>query len=296
MSYRQEHLGDLIQRLGVGGDGTAAIVGLLEAGLFAERDRKQKAREIAKAGEKPNPFFTDAGKCERAIYKRLIEEEESNPLTVDSLANFKLGNAIEDAFGSVLAKAVKGRVLREVSMEVDVDGVRVSGRSDFLVLAPVGDNQHAIIELKKTSSRAMKFMLSRDLPGRDEHRRQLNLYLHASHQPDFPCLTCMGKGAIWGHQHPLPCWKCNETGKRSTAPFEVGYLVYLIADATKGEPVAHAFQVVYDEFGAKSDLEFLRHVAKRAETGDDPSIPEGYSKTKFPCSYCSFQKNCWGAA
>lgn len=284
---KPEHLAQVIESGGAPA-GSQFIRELLEAGLTAQNEARDEERAELKKDQKPNTYFTDAGKCERAIFFRLTGEEVTNALTADSLMNFKIGHAVEDAVGEVLSWATGGQILREVSTEFEVNGHRISGRADFLITVP---ESRVLIELKKTSSRALGWMVKNQQPGRDEHRKQANLYLHAS-QTD----------AKW--RIPLPPTKGAATPSFKTVevpPHDIAYLVYVPADATKGEPIANAFPVPYNPLVAKGDLEFLAQMATLADRGDDPGIPlriEAQSKKgkapNFPCGYCSYESRCWG--
>lgn len=260
---RTEHLADVVDRFGPA-FATGTIVDLIEEGLRQANALEQERRAEEKGTTKKlNPYVTDVGKCERAVVKSLRNDPESDPLTTDSLINFGVGHAVEDWLTRILE--VQGAtVLREVRLEIPLEGVSVpvSGRADFLVTIP---EAKLLIELKTTSSRAMGYMIRNGHQGRDEHRRQLNLYLHASH-----------------------------LGIIGDEPFETGLLVYVVKDGVKGEPVAHAFDITYDAFTASTDLLLLGQLARQADRGEIPQIPDGYKKNKFPCGYCAFRKACWG--
>lgn len=269
----QTHLRELVDSYGEAA-GSRFIVDLLEAGLAEKQKAKDEQRAIEKQGVKPNPYFTDALKCERAIYFRLTGEPETEPLTTDSLINFEVGHAIEEAFATMLSYPGV-QMLREQSMEFSINGVRISGRLDFLLLLL---QESILVELKAINSRSLGFMLKRQMPGRDEHRHQINLYLH-------------------GSQQGLLQRKTDVDGNRLLVPvvekFDLGYLVYVVRDATKGEPPIHAFPVRYDKQMAEGDLEFLAQISHRADARNDPGIPVGFEKKKFPCSYCSWKGRCW---
>lgn len=420
---KPEHLAQVIEANGAPA-GSQFIVELIEAGLKAQNEARDEERAEQKKDQKPNTYFTDAGKCERAIFFRLTGEEVTNPLTADSLMNFKIGHAVEDAVGEVLSWATGGQILREVSTEFEVNGHRISGRADFLITVP---ESRVLIELKKTSSRALGWMVKNGQPGRDEHRKQANLYVHASqlgkmwipheYGPDGICLGCgvlrrggvgpipgetvdsehrtsgagdargsstvpegggdgadrrtipgdsggqeagvvlPGESARAGRSHLRNAGSVSQSDQESSVrggsqqpvqeaaslpegtslhggehrpdsartsrvsnlpegadalvpptpescyPFiaDIAYLVYVPADATKGEPIANAFPVAYNPLVAKGDLEFLAQMSTLADNGEDPGIPiriEAMSKKgkapNFPCGYCSYESRCWG--
>lgn len=257
------HLGDVIARHGPIA-GATAIGDLLRKGL--ELEQAQRAEE---KGPKRNVWATDLGKCEREIYFSLTGEPETNPLTPETLINFKVGNSVEDAMAELLASATGGQVVRQLRYELQHRTTTVSGRLDLAVLIP---EARSIVEVKSLSSRWMGYMVKNRLEGDPRHRKQLNWYLHASHEVD-PTLE-------------------GETFK--TEPFELGYLLYLVKDATKGERPDHTFVVPYNEAVALQDLEWQHLQQERADRGEDPGIPPGFRRSKVPCSYCSFAKRCWG--
>jgi hypothetical protein len=285
------HLGDVVRRNGPAA-GSRFITTLLETGLEMERLKEQEER--AAAGKTVNPYFTMVEKCVRQSYFTLTEEPVSNPLDVNSLTNFKVGHAIEEAFSSIISWASGGPPAREIPLEFDVEGVRVSGRLDF-VIPLLGER--ILIELKATNRFAIGAMLKHGEQGRFEHRSQINLYLHASHTDSWPCSACEGRGHHKLYEEgrfysDLPCSECDAKGRRPE-PFDLAYLVYIIQGATKGEPVCHAFPIQYSKQKAESDLLFLSQLQKMADEGADPGVPQGYTKSKYPCSYCSYKDRCW---
>lgn len=260
------HLADVVRQTGTG-DGTVEIVGLIETGLKAAREAEQ-AQRAAKGKElKINPYVSDAAKCFRAVWFSLRNEPESNPVGPDSLMNFAVGHAVEEALANVL-EAQGLTVLREVRVEIPAERTIVSGRADFLVvLLP-----HLLIELKATNSRAMGFMLRNGDKGRHEHRLQAGKYLHATH------LGLMRAGDV------------------VVPPLDSALLVYIVKDATKNEPIAHGFRVNYDEFTkaqVERELRRLAQIKKLADENTDPGRPEGMERRKYPCAWCSWVDRCW---
>src|SRR5512146_2426782 len=88
MSYPQKHLREVVSLHGTG-DATDAIREVLERGLVALEEKK-KAERIAERGDnlKKNPHISDAGKCVRAVTYSLLNVEQSDPPTPDTLMNF----------------------------------------------------------------------------------------------------------------------------------------------------------------------------------------------------------------
>jgi hypothetical protein len=180
--------------------------------------------------------------------------------------NFAIGRAVEEAFADRL-HALGAEVLREIRVELPAGQTVVSGRADFFIAIP---DAKLLIELKSTSSRSMGFMLRNGEQGRQEHRDQLGLYLHASQLGLMP------------------------------HAFDVGQLVYLVKDATRGEPIAHAWPVPYNRERAEYQLEALGVIDQWAKDGIDPGIPANFiayteknRKLFWMCQYCSYQGHCW---
>lgn len=230
---------------------------------------------IHEAFKKSNPHVTDAGKCDRKVYLSLVGQEPTNPLTVDSMVNFGVGHAVEEWLAQVLAE--QGiTVYREVRVEIPIHDTVVTGRIDFAFVA-----SGRLIELKTISSRAMAAMLRTGEAGRDEHRRQINLYKYSS---EYGTLTSGGV--------PLQ------------GEFNELFLIYITKDATAREPSINAWRVEYDPAQALEDLNHLAELHGLAKRGMDPGIPHEYlknfhtSKTHDPgwqCrgAYCQFAAHCW---
>lgn len=259
-NWGAQHLAEVESKEGTG-DGSGAIRNLVEVGLKNANDASQKARAEAKGtDEKTYPYVTDAGKCSRQVWFSLQNVDKSETLTTDSLVNFGVGHAVEEWLAVVL-EAQGAEIVREYSIKHLHKGTIVSGRVDFIVTLP---DFNCLIELKTISSRAMGFMLRQKKPGRDEHRKQLNLYEHFSQ-------LSMINGRM----------------------YDVGYLVYVVKDATKAEPTVHAFKVKYDRDMAIADLDNLAEIASMAKKNIDPGIPLGYKKSAYPCTYCDWKTFCW---
>lgn len=269
MARPHEHLSG-IERIHGSGNASDALRTLLHRGLRAMNDKSREER-VAQRGtaDKLNPHVSDAGKCVRQVVMSLMNLP-AEPYTDDSLMNFLVGHAVEEAWAAVLT-AAGAEFVREDRVEIPVVGTKVTGRQDFggirLVwrasvaealglddLAAIPDG--AIVELKSINSRSMSWMLKKGEKGKDEHRRQLRLYLYATGAP-------------------------------------VGFLVYLVKDATKGEPILHAWEVEPNDAASGRDLEQLASAYEMASSGAVPPIPEGFKKSAYPCSYCAFRPLCW---
>lgn len=248
-----QHLAE-IERFSGSGNATEELRTILNDGLFA-LDAKKRADRIAERGtaDKKNPHISDAGKCIRAVTYSLMNEEPSDPFTADSLMNFLVGTAVEEAWAKILT-AAGAEFVREEHVSIAVNGTVVTGRKDFDGIRLLWHGN--IVELKSINSRSMGWMLKKKQEGKDDHRRQLNLYLFSAGVPS-------------------------------------GYLVYLVKDATKGEPILHAYRVDLNEELAKDDLALMADAHKMARENFLPLIPEDFKQTAYPCTYCQFRTKCW---
>lgn len=235
---------------------------LIEAGLWNDRAQTEMAWGREHPQGKERPSVTDAGKCPKAVWASLNKIEETNSLTTDSLANFLIGKEVEYAYTKVLS-GLGSEVLREVKVEIPVGGILVGGKIDLLLKLSAF---RCLVEFKSTSRRAMDFMIGRKEWGKDDHRKQTNLYLHAGH---LGLLEESGIGAD----------DC-----------ESGVLVYVVKDAAKGQRTFYPFNVNYNPIQAERDLFELERIA-RADAA--PPRPVGFKRDKFPCSYCPFADWCW---
>jgi CRISPR/Cas system-associated exonuclease Cas4 (RecB family) len=259
MGRPQQHLAEVVRNTG-SGNATDELRSILRNGLVALNDAQQ-AERLAQRGtaDKLNPHVSDAGKCPRQITYSLRNIKPSDPMTEDSLTNFLVGHAVEEVWAKILI-AAGAEIVREERVSIPAGNTVVTGRKDFGIKLLW---RQSIVELKSTNSRSMAFMLKSGEKGKADHRKQLNLYLHAS---KFP--------------HPL-------------GAVDTGYLVYVVKDATKGEPILHAWEVEYDEGQANNDLMALSLADEIAKRGELAPVPEGYSSTKFPCTYCNWRSACW---
>lgn len=239
-------------------NGTVVILPLIAEGLRRLNESEQAERKAQRGDSlKKNPHVSDAGKCERRVVFSLMNIPETNPPGVDSLLRFALGHAFEDAIAKILEAYQGATYIREERVElIAPDGTKISGRKDFDAVRMLLDGD-TMLELKSSNARSVGWLVKRGAPNED-HVAQLNLYLHATDK-------------------------------------KVGYLVYLVAGSTKGEPVLHAWRVDYDAERADADIAFLADADAKAKVGDVPKVPQGYTQWKFPCGYCQFQKLCWGA-
>lgn len=253
------HMSEVLDQYG---DPGADVIRTLLADKFKAREENRKAERLAERGtlQKQNPYISDANKCPRQVYYSLTDSEPE-PYDFNTLLTFQIGTTIEGVICEVLGEDA-GELIREHRVEIETPNTVVTGRSDAEMLG-VGNH---LFEIKSTNSRAMKFMLKDGREGQDDHRHQLNLYLHASQLGLFP------------------------EGRK----YNSGWLLYIVKDPTRGEECVFPFRVEYDLVMAANDLTLLDTVAAIVKGGGDiPDRPEGYSKSKFPCSYCNFKDECW---
>lgn len=242
------------------------IADILGTGLRVGQANQLAARIVEKGtADKLNPYVTDAGKCQRAVGYSLRNEPKSKPDSVDSLIAFGIGHATEDMAAEAFELAGCA-VSREVRIAIPTKPLPVTGRIDFLIEIP--SLIDAMIELKTTNSRAMHLMVEKGELGRAEHRRQLNLYLHASQ---------LGLVKIEGQQRK----------------WDRGFLTYCVKDSTRGESSILTWEQEYDQEQALSDLAALSIVAEASKLGILPAIP--FEKSQWwPCHYCPYEDTCWG--
>ena len=249
----QQHLAEVV-RIAGSGDATARIMGIIEKGLAAHREKEQ-AERLAQRGtlDKLNPHVSDAGKCPRAVWYSLRNIPESEPLTTDSIIRFQIGHMYEDWLAGILEVQGIGHA-REQRVEIPIEGTVITGRRDFDTGAMV-DNEDEIWEIKSTNARSLGFLLKEGKP-RESNVHQLNLYMEAKER-------------------------------------ESGTLIYFATGSTKGEPLMQAWTVEYDARMAEADKEALALLNYAAKEGKAVDRPEGTKWSTFPCSYCSYKTTCW---
>lgn len=108
---------------------------------------------------KENEFFAgSSGQCSRALY---FSKKIKTEVTIDSLKIFCIGNLLHDFVQSQIFSSGKS----EVPIVIEENGIKIRGRLDYLL----GDVIYEIKTIKE-----LNYVL--DEP-KDEHRRQLNIYL-----------------------------------------------------------------------------------------------------------------------
>lgn len=234
--------------------------------LIAKDAEAQDALRVAEKGtsDRLGCYITDAGKeCGRALWFSYTNTEQTDPPDHHAQLLFRLGHAIEDVYGTLYEKAGY-KVEREVPVSFIRDGVKISGRIDFLI-----NTEDGPIELKSTQAEKFKWIVARKEAGRAEHRCQLNLYLHY-----------LNNELLWKH--------------------DSGRLRYVITDAQKGTPSVLEFKVDYDPDQAEADLARLVRLWHMAVAKVDPGIPAPFIKNwtdkkelpLWPCCWCSYRGHC----
>lgn len=242
------HLADVEARHGAGPI-DAELDQLFNAGLVARSDvRNHQYTAVHKGG---TLSASAARKCPRRNWLSANGTKETNPPNPESLARFHFGHCIEEAVAEAL-EAAGGNVLRQLTVLND------TGHSDIFVVS-LG----RLVEVKCTSAENVEYHLVQGTHGSEEHRAQLNLYLHATQL-----------GQLEG----------------VTEPLNSGALVYCVPNGKTGERVFWPWTVYYDEAAALLDLADLQAVLDAKVM---PDIPEGYVPGKYPCSFCPFLSGCW---
>lgn len=263
MGAPQRHLSEIVGEHGTG-DATGPVRALLEYGMRRKLESEVNDRE-------PGVHVSDAGRCPRQVFFSLTGVPKTEELTLDSWMTLNLGKKAEELYLELL-EAAGVKVLIQQRIALEHDGETIHGTLDMVIEVPEevrklipGLDPVEVWELKTKNSRAMSWLLKRGGPETDDgYVKQLRGYL---------------EGAQRG-QVPKP------TKAR-------GRLVYTAVGATKGEPLFHAWFVDYDEAETLKDLKRLSDSMKGAREGIDPGIPEGFERTKFPCSYCDYCSKCW---
>lgn len=223
-----------------------------------------QAREAAKPPRR-ELHVSDLGRCPRQIALRLTGVVKSNPPTIDSLINFAVGEAVEDKIASLLADNPKVLAIhRNLEFKIFFNGFTIEGHADILIELT---DSHILVECKSINSRAMSWMLKKGDNGKDDHRLQNAGYLYGSHFVGSPI-----------------------------KPHQDGKIVYIVKDATKGEPVMFeaSFTMESEMPNIETELTILTDTARGVERGVIPEIPEGYKFSAYPCTYCDWQRHCHG--
>lgn len=238
--------------------GPGTATGLLAEVLVLENASKPDRKEL---------HVSDLGRCPRQVSYRLLGVKESDPTTVDSLVNFAVGTGVEDRIIDLLEKhKAVTKVHRQVDFEIYHNNHTIYGHADLLLELEGFDE---LYEIKTINSRAMGWMLKRGENGKVDHRKQNAGYLYASHFPNSP-----------------------------VKPKKVGKILYIVKDATKGEPPMWEATVdLADELdGITEDMNVLAQVERDAENGTLQPIPDGNKFGEYPCNYCAWQHTCHGYA
>jgi len=239
---------------------------LIERALYADRMASREEWNKSHPDGKTAPYVSDADKCPRQSWYSLTNTPESDPPDANSLMNFALGHAAEEAVAEILER-YGVPMIRERRIEIPWKGMVITGRPDFLFPIP---GAGFLAELKTTTTR-QAFMLEKE-QGMLAHRHQILQYLHAGNlgllEPEITALDC-----------------------------KVGALVYIVKDAQKfrNPKVVHAYDVHYDEAEVERVLDTFASMQLRAKSDpiNPPARPEGYKPKGFPCAWCSYATTCW---
>lgn len=260
----QSHLSTVVANHGTG-SATDPVRKLLELGL-----KKKLAAEVDEWDPK-SVHVSDAGKCPRQLFFRLTGVPKTEELTLDSYVTLRMGNKAEELYLELL-EAAGVKVLTQQRVEIEHDGETIHGTLDLIIEVPEevrslipGLDEREVWELKSKNTRALGWLLKRGGPDQgDGYVKQLRGYLEAAKRKLVP----------------------RPTQAR-------GRLIYTAVGATRGEPLFHSWFVEYDEAESRADLTRLSQSMKDAREGLDPGIPEGYTFSKYPCSYCDFRGHCF---
>lgn len=296
---RNTHLKQLEEEYGTGVL-SAPFRNLTSAGVKAKQAKDREERIALKGTTVPaNPYVSDVDTCARKRYFSYKGVQETNPIPDAQQITFDIGHAFEDILANRWT-AAGVEFAREVPAEIEHNGMRVSGRIDFILhLTPeqadewgftamaksygVEMPEALLVEAKTKNMFAMKYQISKEIAGASNNRKQTNLYLHMSQQDRVS-------------------YELN--GKVYTPKWTWGALLYGVVGATAGTPIEHGYLVPYSESMAVADLIDLTTTFGWAEDGYDPGIPiefqiERKQKNKIPtlcASYCRFGDICWKGA
>lgn len=246
------------------------IANSVESPLIRGGRIEKMLKEVLEKREAAKPprlelHVSDAGRCPRQIGYRLTQVPKSNPPTFDSLMNFAIGEAIEDRIASLLeAHPDVAKVHRNIDFEIYYNGHTIHGHADILIET---QDDHVLIECKSINSRSMGFTLRSGENGKEDHQFQISGYLYGSHAANSKII-----------------------------PRTNGVIAYIIKDPTKGEPNVFEANIEMNAMLDKLFAEYdkLCEVERLAEKGEIMPQPEGYTYDKYPCTYCDWQKTCWG--
>lgn len=224
--------------------------------LIIECLQKKREEEAAERPPGRSLYISDVGKCHRQIALSIKETEETNPTSPDALLNMHFGTVMEKDIAELLKKYSDLKIFEQTGSVIKKNGQEIRGRSDFEIIMSSKDGLE-LIELKTISMEAATWMLRKKEYAKDEHARQLNLYMH-------------------------------------NLGYKAGRLVYLLRSATKGARIGWEVTVKYNEEQARKDIEELVLLGSKVESEEEVPIPSEYTDpSKFPCGWCKYQDYCW---
>lgn len=214
------------------------------------------AKNAGQTQEENAPYYprpSSVGRCFRAnVYHAMGVPADQFPDR--AILVFEDGNWHEELIKDHIRKTVyeltewKGKDQRiEIA---EINGRPMTGEVDGLITDPL--NETLLLELKSINH--FGFERLKDAP-QDDHRRQVNLYLH---------------GLI----------KSGMNIRRA-----------LILYKNKNTAAMKEFVIDYDEAQALADIALFEEVDRLAEAKEAP--PRPYSFDDWHCQYCRFQGHCW---
>lgn len=199
------------------------------------------------------PSPSKVGRCVRALTYHAIGTP-ADPFPDRALLVFEDGNWHEELIKDHIRKTVyqldewKGKNQR-ISI-ASIAGRMMDGEIDGLLTDPLEIRR--ILEIKSINHFGFERLKEDPL---DEHRRQVNLYLHGIREA-FPEIT-----------------------------------EAVILYKNKNTSAMKEFTIKYDEAQALADIEMFQQVNAWAKESKIP--PRPYSYEDWHCQYCRWQKRCW---
>ena len=236
---------------------------------FEDRQRRDDEYAEAKRKEGVDPEKRDKLRVsevgyavgESACSRRFFYEFHGaprDPMTMEQLVNLGVSSLAGFWVANILARA--GRV-HKVEVKMDFEPFPISGRLDVLC----DPETHRVIEVKAVTTEQFGYL------PKQEHFDQPTLYVWA-----------VRRAAAMGQLEP-------EFLKYTPSVF------YVARNARKGQPTHAAYAVPYSEKHALEVLQEMTRVRNIANGDVLPDRPKGFSRSDFPCSYCSMKQHCWSA-
>lgn len=220
--------------------------------MLVELIAKNAGQDQKSYGYKPSP--SQVGRCIRALTYHAIGVA-ADPFPDRALLIFEDGNIHEEMIKDHIRKTVftltEWKGPRQRFLIADINGVPMDGEVDGILSSPLGEQ----IALEIKSINHFGFERLKDAPL-DEHKRQVNLYLHGLKQAGL-----------------------------------VGIYKAIILYKNKNTAAMKEFIIEYDEALALADIEMFRQVDQWAEKNTVP--PRPYEPGDWQCDYCRWNKTCY---